>query len=119
MDLANSGAARAVELLDEQDAVSIHAVDTKPHEVVALAQVGPNRSRIIEPVRRVVSTGGGIMVHEGLRAARAELAKATTGTRHVILFADANDARQRLGNYLEAADELKKDGATISVIGLG
>jgi hypothetical protein len=67
----------------------------------------------------VVSTGGGIMVHEGLRAARAELAKATTGTRHVILFADANDARQRLGNYLEAADELKKDGATISVIGLG
>ena len=119
MDLANSGAARAVELLGEQDAVSIHAVDTKPHEVVALAQVGPNRSRIIESVRRVVSSGGGIVVHEALRAARAELQKANTGTRHVILFADANDSRQQLNDYLEAADELKKDGATISVIGLG
>lgn len=119
MDLANSGAARAVELLGEQDAVAIHAVDTKPHEVVALAQVGPNRSRIIESVRRVVSSGGGIVVHEALRAARAELQKANTGTRHVILFADANDSRQQLNDYREAADELKQDGATISVIGLG
>jgi hypothetical protein len=119
MDLANSGAARAVELLGDMDAVSIHAIDTKPHEVVELSQVGPNRNQIIESVRRVVSSGGGIVVHEALRAARAELQKAQTGTRHVILFADANDSRQQLNDYREAAEELKKDGATISVIGLG
>ncbi|MEY2880656.1 MAG: hypothetical protein RLZZ15_3036 [Verrucomicrobiota bacterium] len=119
MDLANSGAARAVELLGELDAVSIHAVDTKPHEVVALAQVGPNRTRITESVRRVVSQGGGIVLHAGLRAARAELEKATTGSRHMILFADANDSRQDLGDYLAAVDELRKIDATVSVIGLG
>ena len=119
MDLANSGAARAVELLGELDAVSIHAIDTQPHEVVALAQVGPNRSQIIEAVRRVVSSGGGIVVHEALRAAKAELEKATSGTRHVIMFADANDSRQQLGDYLDAVDELRKIDATVSVIGLG
>ncbi len=119
MDLANSGAARAVELLGELDAVSVHAVDTRPHEIVALAQVGPNRNRIVEAVRRVVSQGGGIVVHEGLRAGLRELAKAQTGTRHMILFADANDSRQNLGDYLSAVDELRQADATVSVIGLG
>jgi hypothetical protein len=119
MDLANSGAARAVELLGEQDAVSVHAVDTMPHEVVALAQVGPNRTHILEAVRRVVSAGGGIVVHQALRAGLQELQKAKTGTRHMILFADANDSRQSLNDYLEATDDLRKADATVSVIGLG
>lgn len=119
MDLANSGAARAVELLGGMDAVSIHAVDTEAHEVVALAEVGPNRNNIIEAVRRVVSAGGGIVVPVGLRAGKAELEKAQTGTRHLILFADANDSRQQLGDYLDAVDELKKIDATVSVIGMG
>jgi hypothetical protein len=119
MDLANSGAARAVELLGDQDAVSVHAVDTMPHEVVGLAQVGPNRVHILEAVRRVVSAGGGIVVHQGLRAGLGELQKAKTGTRHMILFADANDSRQQLGDYLDVVDELRKADATVSVIGLG
>jgi hypothetical protein len=119
MDLANSGAARAVELLGDLDAVSVHAVDTQPHEIVGLAQVGPNRAAIISTVRRITSGGGGIVVHQGLRAGAAELAKAQTGTKHLILFADANDSRQQLNDYADAADQLRKDGATISVIGLG
>lgn len=119
MDLANSGAARAVELLGDLDAVSVHAVDTEPHLVVGLAQVGPNRNQITETVRRVVSSGGGIVVPHALRAARAELEKAKTGNRHVILFADANDSRQQLGDYLEAVDELRAADATVSVIGMG
>ncbi|MDO8542467.1 MAG: VWA domain-containing protein [Opitutaceae bacterium] len=119
MDLANSGAARAVELLGDLDAVSVHAVDTEPHEVVALAQVGPNRNQITETVRRVVSSGGGIVLHQALRAALKELKKAKTGTRHLILFADANDSRQQLNDYLDAVDELRAADATVSVIGMG
>ena len=95
------------------------AVDTEPHEVVALAQVGPNRNRIQEAVRRVVSAGGGIVVREGLRAGLKQLERATTGTRHMILFADANDSREQLGDYLDAVDELRKADVTVSVIGLG
>jgi len=45
--------------------------------------------------------------------------KAQTGTRHIILFADANDSRQRSSGYEQVADDIRKDGITISVIGLG
>ncbi|MEO5961431.1 MAG: vWA domain-containing protein, partial [Opitutaceae bacterium] len=119
MDLANTGAARAVELLGDMDAVSIHAIDTRPHEIVGLAQVGPNRNQITEAVRRVVSGGGGIVVREGLAAALGELQKAKTGTRHVILFADTRDSRQQLGDFLAGVDALRAIDATVSVIGMG
>ena len=97
----------------------MHAVDTAPHEVVGLAQIGPNRGHILEAVRRIVSAGGGIVVPQGLRAGLGELQKAKTGTRHMILFADANDSRQGLNDYLDVVDELRKADATVSVIGLG
>ncbi|HEX2853665.1 MAG TPA: VWA domain-containing protein [Opitutaceae bacterium] len=118
MDLANTGAARAVELLGDMDAVSVHAVDTQAHAVVELAQVGPNRNRITEATRRVVSGGGGIYVYEGLVAGWGELKKAKTGTKHMILFADANDSPHSEG-YLELLKEMRDGGATVSVIGLG
>ena len=119
MDLADAGAARAVELLGELDAVAVYAVDVQAHPIVELAQVGPNRSNIIEAVRRVASSGGGIVVPAALQAAWDELKKAQTGTRHIILFADANDSRQRSAGYEQVADDIRKDGITISVIGLG
>src|ERR1043166_4419606 len=37
----------------------------------------------------------------------------------MILFADANDSRQQLNDYLDAVDELRKADATVSVIGMG
>ncbi len=119
MDLADSGAARAVELLGDLDAVAIFAVDTQAHEVVGLAQVGPNRNHITESVRRVASSGGGIVVPVGLQAGWDELKKATSGTRHIILFADANDSRQQVAGYEAVIDGIRKDGVTVSVIGLG
>jgi hypothetical protein len=118
MDLANTGAARAVELLGDMDAVSVHAVDTVAHPVVELAQVGPNRNQITEAVRRVVSGGGGIYVYEGLEAGWAELQKAKTGSKHLILFADANDSPRSEG-YIELIAKMREGGATVSVIGLG
>lgn len=119
MDLANSGAARSIELLGDMDAVSVHAVDTQPHEIVGLAQVGPNRGRMIEETRRIVSSGGGIVVREALDAALEQLKKAQTGTRHMILFADANDSRQQLGDYQKSVDALRAADVTVSVIGMG
>ncbi|MEO7414195.1 MAG: VWA domain-containing protein, partial [Opitutaceae bacterium] len=118
IDLANTGAARAVELLGDLDAVSVHAVDTVAHAVVELAQVGPNRSQITESVRRVTSGGGGIYVYQGLLAGWEELQKAKSGTKHLILFADANDSPQSDG-YIELIAKMRDEGATVSVIGLG
>lgn len=119
MDLANAGAARAIELLGTLDAVSVHAVDTTPHEIVALAEVGPNRDELLQSVRRIESMGGGIFIQEGLQAGWDELKKANTGQRHLVLFADANDSAQHPGDYAEVLKEMRAGGATVSVIGMG
>lgn len=119
MDLADEGAARCVTLLGGLDAVSVIAVDTQPHVVVPMTQVTGNTSKITDLVRQIDSGGGGICVPTGLRAALEELKKTTAGQRHIVLFADANDATQELGPYPELIEEITKEGITISVIGLG
>lgn len=118
MDLANTGTARAIELLGNFDAVSVHAVDSAPHVIVELAQVGPNRDRMLEAVRRIVSAGGGIYVYEGLKAGWEQLRRAETGQRHLVLFSDAADSEEP-GDYVKLLAEMRAAGVTVSVIGLG
>jgi uncharacterized membrane protein len=118
MDLANEGAARAIELLGGSDAVSVHAVDSESHAVIPLTQLGANRAQLVDTVRRVTSGGGGIFVYQGLKAGWEELKKAQAGQRHLILFADAADAEEP-GDYQKLLDEMTRAGATVSVIGLG
>jgi len=118
MDLANEGAARAVELLGDFDFVTVHAVDSSPHREVPLTAVGPNRGSIISRVRRIGSMGGGIFVYEGLKAGWEDLRKAEVGQRHLILFSDAADSEEP-GDYKRLLGEMVKEGATVSVIGMG
>lgn len=119
MDLANEGAARAIEILGSMDAVTVLAVDTKAHEIVALTTLGANRNELTRIVRQIASGGGGICVPTGLRAAQAQLQKSKAGQRHIVLFADANDATQELGDYAALVRGLTKESITVSVIGLG
>jgi hypothetical protein len=118
MDLANAGAARAIELLGDMDAVAVHAVDSSPHIVVELAAVGPNRQDMLESVRRIESSGGGIFTYTGMKAGWEELQKAQTGQRHMIVFADAADAEEP-GEYISLLAEMTAAGVTVSVIGMG
>ena len=46
------------------------------------------------------------------------IATATAGTRHIILFSDANDSEEP-GDYVNLVDKMVKAGITVSVIGLG
>ncbi len=118
MDLANNGTATAVELLGIQDMVAVFAVDSSAHSVVPLTNVGPNRKKITGRIRSIESSGGGIFVYEGLKAGWEELKKADVGTRHLILFADANDSEEP-GQYRRLLKEMTDAGTTISVVGLG
>lgn len=118
MDLANSGVAEAAKLLGQQDLLTVYAVDSSPHVMVPLTQVGPNRAEIDQRVRRIQSMGGGIFVYTGLKAAWAELQKAPIGQKHIILFSDAADSEEP-GDYKNLIAEMVSEGATISVIGLG
>lgn len=118
MDLANSGAADAIHLLGPMDQVAVFAVDSKPVKVVPLTTIGDEKLELARKVRRVQSAGGGIYVYEGLKAAWRELRKSKAGTRHVILFSDAQDSEEP-GNYKQLIKTMSDEGCTISVIGLG
>lgn len=118
MDLANEGAARAVELLGPADAVTVFAVDSDPHVIVPLSRIGGDAAKMSDQIRRVQSAGGGIFVYQGLQAAWKELEKSPAGQRHVILFSDAADSEEP-GQYQELLKKMTAEGATVSVIGLG
>ena len=118
IDLANAGAARAAELLGNDDLLAVYAVDSEPHVVAPLATVGPNRATIDETVRAITSGGGGIYVYQALKAAWADLSKVRGARRHVILFADAADAEEP-GDYVKLLAEMREARATVTVIGLG
>ena len=119
MALADEGAARAIELLGDNDMVILIPVDSAAHPLseTPLA-VGPNRAKLVAAARSVQSTGGGIFCYTGLAEAWARLKRGQVGQRHVILFADAADAEEP-GDYKELLDEMVKAKCTVSVIGLG
>ncbi|MDF2375906.1 MAG: VWA domain-containing protein [Verrucomicrobiales bacterium] len=118
MQLANEGAARAIELLGETDAVTVFAVDSQAHEISPLLNVGENRGELINRVRSIESMGGGIFVYTGMKAAWEQLKQAEAGQRHLILFTDAADSEEP-GEYKALLSEMQKEGTTVSVIGLG
>ncbi|MBI4820138.1 MAG: VWA domain-containing protein [Deltaproteobacteria bacterium] len=118
MELASSGAARAVELLGPSDEIAVLAVDEAPHVIVGLTRVGAGAGALAQRVRGIHSQGGGIYVHAGLEAGWSELKKSQSGQRHLILFADAADAEEP-GDYERLVGDMVREGATLSVIGLG
>ena len=118
MDLANSGAADAIHLLGPMDQVAVFAVDSQPTTVVPLTRIGDKQDQIADRVRKVKSAGGGIYVYEGLKAGWNALKKSPAGTRHLILFSDAQDSEEP-GDYKNLIQTMTDNGCTISVIGLG
>lgn len=117
MDLANAGAAAAIDMLSGIDAVAVIAVDSAPHEVVELQPVD-DPGGIASKVRSIRSQGGGIFTYTGLLAAGKALEDAAQQNRHIILFADAADAEEPEG-VPELLDRFASLGITVSVIALG
>jgi len=117
MDLANLGAVAAVELMSAMDAVAIIAVDSSAHVVVPMSAVA-DPGNICDHIRAIESMGGGIYTSTAIHAAWGELETAPQGTKHMVIFADANDAEEP-GDYKTFVPGLVKQGVTVSVIGLG
>ena len=117
MDLANLASAESLALLGPGDQFGLIAVDSSPHEIVPLMpaeQAKAARGKILS----IQSTGGGIFIYEALAAAAKTLASANSGTKHILLFADAADSEEP-GNYKELLEKCSAAGITVSVIGLG
>ncbi len=117
MQLADRGAATAIELLSPIDAVAVIAVDSAAHVVLPMQPV-VDRAALSAQVRQIESMGGGIYIGPALHAAAEQLLASTQHNRHVVLFADAADSEEP-GDYLTFVPELVRAGVTVSVIGLG
>jgi Mg-chelatase subunit ChlD len=117
MDLADEGAAQVLKLLGPMDEFGVLAVDTLPHVIADLAPV-KDKEPIEREILSIRSQGGGIFIYVALEAAAEMLVKAKAGTRHILLFADANDSEEP-GRYQELVEKCQKAGITVSVIGLG
>jgi len=121
MDLANQACANAVKLLSDYDEAGVCMTDTSPKWVGGKlrAMTPGNKSRLIRDVLSQRPGGGGIMVKTGIHAAYAALHKSTAQTRHIILFADAQDSEQQNGCYAMARQELARNKITLTAVGLG
>lgn len=118
MDLANAGAAAAIETLGDIDSVSVIAVDSAAHVVSGQAGLDTSRGALLSKVRRIASQGGGIYCRVGLEEAIRQFRDDPRLTKHIILFADAADSEQQEG-CLALLTEARAAGVSCSVIALG
>ena len=117
MSLADRATCEVLSLMQDTDEFGVIAVDSSIHTVVPLGTVKEAKGAE-ELIMSIESMGGGIFTYTALHGATQELLKSTAQIRHLILFADANDAEEP-GKYKELLEEVTKAGITVSVIGLG
>ncbi|MGE0126591.1 MAG: VWA domain-containing protein [Blastocatellales bacterium] len=117
MDLANLAAVQVLDMLTPMDEFGVIAVDSASHIIADLQNVDEARGAR-NKILKVDSGGGGIFVYEALTTAAEMMLKAQSGTRHIILFADAADSEEP-GKYQELLQQCEQAGITVSVIGLG
>lgn len=118
MDLANQGAANAIDLLGMQDQVAVFAVDSAPEPVIPMTKIAEKKAALRKRAMSIQSAGGGIYVYEGLKAGWDALKKTSTGTKHIILFTDVADTEEP-EDFKRLLKEMTDQGASVSVIGMG
>ncbi|MDB4929268.1 MAG: hypothetical protein JWM10_1752, partial [Myxococcaceae bacterium] len=115
--LANEAAARSALLLGEGDQLGVAHVDTSTTWTMPLGPVD-NLEPILRRVRAVSAGGGGIIVPTALDDAYRALRAARTDLRHLLLFADGDDAEEMPGCARTVATAFR-EGITTSVVSLG
>ena len=128
MQLADEGAVASIRLLRSFDKVAVMSVTESVHFEVPLQPVH-NPAAIERKVLSIRAEGGGIYVYTAIEAARATMKKTDTPLRHVILFSDAADSEEKVKGIpfgtgaghstQDLAREMRGDGITTSVIGIG
>ncbi len=121
LDLANEAAARSAALLGPGDLLGVEHVDTEVHWSVPLGPI-VDKNAIEHAIRAVEVGGGGIIVPITLEAGYAALdgkaGSRKVNLKHLLLFADGDDAEEIHAALPLAAPALGR-GITTSVVALG
>jgi uncharacterized membrane protein len=115
--LAAEAAARAAELINDDDEITIIGYDTQPVDIIG-PFAGRNRAQNIPRVLAMAPGGGGIYVFESLQQAQAIISKSNRLTKLVILLADGNDAEHQDGAR-ELVTQMHAADVTVSVVAIG
>ena len=115
--LANEAAARSASLLGPGDRLGVEHVDDR---VAWTIPVGPvtDVDTIAKKIQAVGVGGGGIFTDIALRAGYDALASESVNLKHLLLFADGDDA-ERLAGCRAMVKSAMDRGITTSVISLG
>ncbi len=112
----------AIERLRPTDKIGVLAIDTSATWTIPL-QLAEPKAPILATVGRMTSGGGGIYIATALGEARDALAADDAPLRHVVLFADTDDAGEERTldgiGVLDLVREMAENGITLSVIGIG
>ncbi|NLF93357.1 MAG: VWA domain-containing protein [Oligosphaeraceae bacterium] len=117
MTLANRATLEVFRLLHGSDEFAVIAVDSQAHLVFPLTPVHQLQNAEAK-ILSIESMGGGIYTYTALHQGISALLSSTAVTRHLLLFADANDAEEP-GEYRELLRRAAEAGITVSVVGLG
>ncbi len=118
MDLADLAAVQVLDLLGPSDELGVVAVDSISHIIAEVAPIGSQEADLRRRIQSVDSAGGGIFIYEALATAAKMMVSAHSPTKHILLFADANDSEEP-GDYKELVAKCVRANITISVVGLG
>lgn len=117
LELANEAAVRSAELLGAGDRLGVIHVDTELAWTVPLAPLA-DKANIAARIRAVGVGGGGIYVDRTLIGAYDALGREAVQLKHLLLFADGNDAEERARAF-GLVGRAKNNGITTSVVALG
>lgn len=117
IQLAAQGAARVVELLNDNDEITIITVDEQPDTTIG-PYLATERETVIGQLRQLGAGGGGIFVRNGMQAAANALAETANPVKHIIVLADGSDSEQKEG-VPDLIDTLVADGVTVSMVAIG
>jgi uncharacterized membrane protein len=117
LELANEAAVRSAELLGSFDRLGVLHVDTSASWTVPLSPIA-DKAELGRKVRAVGPGGGGIFVDRALETAYAALDREQVEQKHVLLFADGNDAEERT-QAPTLARAARARNITTSVVALG
>ena len=117
LDLANEASARSALLLGPGDRLGVAHVDTVNKWTVPLGPV-VDTAAIARAIKAVKVGGGGIYVDLALDEAYRALDAEKVNLRHLLLFADGDDAERMGGCRVKVTGALSR-GITTSVVALG
>ncbi|MCK6438940.1 MAG: glutamine amidotransferase, partial [Planctomycetes bacterium] len=118
MDQANRGAELSMGLVMDGDLFGVLSTDTDNEWIVPFAPLH-DRKEAVRALRRHAVGGGGIDVTTSLDEAYDRIRGTSAKRKHVLLFADGDDADEQ-GDWVErAARERAENGIELSTIAIG